>query len=399
MKTLPPDKDVNARILFVSNSCWSIYNFRLEVIRHFIRRGYEVHVIATKDDFAILLMNVGCRVHDFAFNNRALSPVADLKIYFRLKHLYRKIKPSLIFHYVIKPNIYGSLAAASLNIPSVAVVTGLGYAFSRQNWLSALVSKLYQHSLKKVHKVWFLNREDAEMFSSRKIADPAKMDILNSEGINTAHFQKKQQQHGRDENTFVFLMVTRMLWTKGIGVLAEASRILHEKGLRFECHIIGFFEQHHPNSISIEQLQQWQESKVFNYIGFTHNVVPYLERADCFVLPSYYQEGVPRSLLEACSMELPVITTDNTGCRDVVVEGENGFLCNKNDPADLAVKMEKILLMDPYRRCEMGRKGRELVAGKFEMRFILQKYDQLVSSLLPGKKAGTAEPMLSNPSA
>lgn len=382
MKNSHTEAQNNFKIIFVSNSCWSIYNFRLEVIKHFLQRGFQIHIIATKDDFAIMLMNLGCKIHHIGFNNRELNPIDDITFYFNLKRLYNQIKPSLIFHYVIKPNIYGSLAASSLKIPSVAVITGLGYAFSKQNWLTKLVMWLYKIALKNVTSVWFLNKDDAELFSLKKIANPNKIQILNSEGVDTNHFQKSDDKNCSEEKPFVFLMLTRMLWTKGIGVLAEAAKMLHEKGFGFECHIIGFFEPHHPNTIPIKKLQEWQEKKIFNYMGFTTNVLPFLNKADCFVLPSYYNEGVPRSLLEACAMQIPVITTDSTGCRDVVIDSVNGLLCKKNDAADLADKMQQVLLMDETARREMGMKGRELVLQKFDVRYVVTNYDKIVNEIL-----------------
>lgn len=375
-------QDKNFKIIFVSNSCWSIYNFRLEVVKHFLQRGFEIHVIATKDDFAIMLMNLGCKIHHIGFNNRELNPADDINLYFNLKRLYKQIKPLLIFHYVIKPNIYGSLAASSLKIPSVAVITGLGYAFSKQNWLTKLVMRLYKAALKNVTSVWFLNKDDAELFSSKKIAPHNKIQILNSEGVDTNHFRRSGDKDCFPQKPFIFLMLTRMLWTKGIGVLAEAAKLLHAKGLSFECHIIGFFEPHHPNTIPIKKLQEWQEKKIFNYMGFATNVLPFLNKADCFVLPSYYNEGVPRSLLEACAMQIPVITTDSTGCRDVVIDGVNGFLCKKNDTGDLADKMQQVLLMNEHERREMGMKGRELVLQKFDVHYVIANYDKIVNTIL-----------------
>jgi glycosyltransferase involved in cell wall biosynthesis len=264
----------------------------------------------------------------------------------------------------------------------VAVITGLGYAFAKENWLAFLVSNLYKRALKNVTRVWFLNEEDALLFSSKRIADSSKIETLCSEGVDTNYFRKENDNFYIEKKPFVFLMLTRMLWTKGVGVLAEATKILHEQGFSFECHIIGFFEPIHTNTSPIEKLQEWQEKKIFNYMGFADNVLPFLANADCFVLPSYYNEGVPRSLLEAGSMQIPVITTDNTGCRDVVNNGENGFLCKKNDPVDLADKMEKILRMDKSARIEMGIKGRQLILQKFDVRFVIEKYNKIAEAIL-----------------
>ena len=368
------------KILFVSNSCWSIYNFRLDVIEHFISTGYEVHIAASRDDFAIKLLNAGCKVHNIQFNNRRLNPLNDITLLFKLKHLYRRVKPDLIFHYVIKPNIYGSIAASQLKIPSVAVITGLGYAFATHNWLSALVIKLYRYALKKVMIVWMLNEEDRQLFIQKKIVSIDKTNVLQSEGINIEKFQLSSAI--KNNNPFVFLMATRMLWSKGVGVFAEASEILKNKGCRFECKVIGFFEPNHPDSISLDQLEQWKNKKIFSYLGFSEDVIPFFAMADCFVLPTYYNEGVPRSLLEACAMQVPVITTDNGGCTEVIKDNINGFICYKNDATDLAIKMEKMLSLSTEELTEMGYKGRQIVSDRFDVKFIISRYKQIADHFL-----------------
>ncbi len=367
------------KLLFVSNSCWSIYNFRLDIIEYLIETGYEVHIAATRDDFSILLVNIGCKLHDIKFNNRRLNPVEDLQLFYALKSLYKKIKPALIFHYVIKPNIYGSLAASQLKIPSVAVITGLGYAFAKRNWLSWFVIKLYKTALRNAYSIWMLNQNDKELFQQKNIVDPQKIMVLHGEGINTQKFKSVLKRNA--DHVFTFLMATRLLWSKGVGLFAEASEILHKKGLVFECQVIGFFEPDHPDSISLEQFEDWKNKKIFTCFGFSENVVPFFENADCFVLPSYYQEGIPRSLLEAGAMQIPAITSNNDGCAVVIKDGVNGFICEMNNAEDLAVKMEKILLMQPEVLQEMGRSGRELILQKFDVKFVIEKYIGLINQL------------------
>jgi glycosyltransferase involved in cell wall biosynthesis len=380
----PANTKHSIRIFFVSNSCWSIYNFRSDVLEHFIKLGYEVHVAALKDDFAIKLLNIGCKVHDIKFNNRRLNPLADIRFLLRLKALYRKVKPDLIFHYVIKPNIYGSIAASQLKIPSVAIITGLGYAFAKNNWLTTLVIKLYRYALKKAAFVWMLNEEDRQLFIQKKIVDIHKTDVLPSEGVNTQKFKSYPVE--KNNETFVFFMATRMLWAKGVGLFAIASEILKQKGYTFECKVIGFFEPNHPDSIPIEQLEEWRSRGIFAFLGFSDDVVPHFAAADCFVLPSYYQEGVPRSLLEAGAMQLPVITTDNNGCNEVIKHNINGFICGKNNAEDLASKMEKILSLTHSQLAEMGCRGREIVLNKFDVKFTIEKYDHAVNSIISANK-------------
>jgi hypothetical protein len=175
----------NKLVAFVSNNAWSVYNFRLDVIIHLLQQGYEVIVFAPPDNYEHQLTNAGCRFVPIDFDNKTANPVHDVLFYRRLKRLYRLYNPGFIFHFVAKPNIYGSLAAASCGIPSVAVITGLGYAFDKKNWLYYIVKQLYRFALKKSKEVWFLNKEDARVFIDQQIIPIDKIRILPGEGVNT----------------------------------------------------------------------------------------------------------------------------------------------------------------------------------------------------------------------
>lgn len=362
------------RIAFVSNNAWSVYNFRWDVIQYLIKNQFEVLVIAPDDDFSHRLTDIGCQFIPIHFDNKAANPLADIRFYRELKQLYKKWKPDFIFHYVVKPNIYGSLAAASLGIPSVAVVTGLGYAFAKKNWLNTVVKNLYKFGLKKTREVWFLNNDDARIFINEKLIPIEKAKVLPGEGVNTNFFKQGSLPHTKKKQPFTFLMSTRLLRSKGIAIYADAARILKNKNYDFNCVLIGFFEKNHPDSIHQEELDKWQKEGLIKYEGYTDHVKAYLEKADCFVFPSFYNEGVPRSLMEAASMELPIITAQNRGSKEVVQHELNGFICNSNDPFDLADKMERMLNLPETALMEMGSAGRKLVKQKFDVRLIIQEY-------------------------
>src|ERR1700676_1768788 len=161
------------KIALVANSAWSVYNFRMDLIRHLLLQ-FDVLVIAPRDEFADELKNAGCTYLDIHFNNRSENPMRDYSLYKSLGRIYLAEKPDFIFHYVIKPNIYGSLAAAKCGIRSVAIITGLGYTFDKHNWLNRIVSFLYRKALKKASEVWFLNQEDANVFVERKLVNASK---------------------------------------------------------------------------------------------------------------------------------------------------------------------------------------------------------------------------------
>ncbi|MBS1917122.1 MAG: glycosyltransferase family 4 protein [Bacteroidetes bacterium] len=364
----------NKLIAFVSNSAWSLYNFRMDVIRCLLRARYRILVIAPNDEYSKLLINEGCYYVPLDFNNRSENPLQDYKLFRQLKKIYKEHKPDFIFHYVIKPNIYGSLAAASLSIKSIAVITGLGYSFAKNNWLYRIVRLLYKRALKKTEFVWFLNNEDAKMFINEKIVPIEKMKVLPGEGVNTEYFSLNACNAGRKDAGFTFLMSTRLLKSKGISIYADAARILKRKGYNANFQLIGFFEKHHPDSVTENELKKWESEGLIKYSGFAKDVRPFLVQADCFVFPSSYNEGVPKCLMEAASMELPVITSFNRGCKEVVLNNSNGFICNINDPFDLADKMERMINLSIEERSKMGKNGRALVMKKFNVTKIIEEY-------------------------
>jgi glycosyltransferase involved in cell wall biosynthesis len=359
-------------IAFVSNSAWSVYNFRLDAIRSLIRAGHNIIVFAPDDEYVADLEKVGCLFVSINFNNKTADPFADLRFYRRLKQLYAFYRPDFIFHYVAKPNIYGSLAAAANNIASVAVITGLGYPFAKRNWLFAIMKLLYRFSLRKAREVWFLNNEDAKIFVSEKIVAIEKMKVMPGEGINTSHFSPDNRGHKND--TFTFIMSTRLLRSKGIMIYADAARILRKKNYPVRFQLIGFFEDHHPDSIAQADVDRWQKEGLIEYKGFARDVRPFLSRAHCLVFPSFYSEGIPRCLMEAAAMELPVITSATRGCRDVVLNNQSGYLCKVLDPFDLADKMEKMMNLSQQARKNMGKIGRAYVIEKFDMQIITEEY-------------------------
>jgi glycosyltransferase involved in cell wall biosynthesis len=340
-----------------------------------------VLIIAPKDEFVEDLKKAGCSYLDIRFNNRSENPLQDYALLKSLERIYRAEQPDFIFHYVIKPNIYGSMAAARCGIQSVAVITGLGYSFDRPNWLNRMVRFLYRRALRKAREVWFLNREDADLFIQRKLTGSEKIKILPGEGINTGHFAPQSNKAVARTKAFQFLMATRLLRSKGVGVYIEAARILKNKYRDVRFELIGFFEKNHRDSISESELRNWQKKGIIHYGGFARDVRPFLRQADCFVFPSFYHEGIPRCLLEAAAMEVPIITSVNTGCKEVVLEGVNGFLVIPNDAAVLAARMEEMMALNNGQRADMGRKGREMVTEKFGMERILKEYDATLASV------------------
>jgi glycosyltransferase involved in cell wall biosynthesis len=231
---------------------------------------------------------------------------------------------------------------------------------------------LYRHALRTAREVWFLNNDDAKVFVSEKIVSIEKVKVMPGEGINTSHFVPGSRNVKHE--IFTFIMSTRLLKSKGILLYADAARILQKKNYRVRFELLGFFEDHHPDSISQDDINRWQKEKLIEYKGYARDVRPFLAAADCFVFPSFYNEGVPRCLMEAAAMQLPVITSAAKGCRDVVLHNQSGYLCKVHDPFDLADKMEKVINLPPVTREKMGVAGRDYVVEKFDMQKVIEEY-------------------------
>jgi glycosyltransferase involved in cell wall biosynthesis len=340
--------------------------------------GYKIIVIAPPDEYVSKLKELQIDFYPLLkIRNKGKNPFQDLQLIKELKSFYKKINPALIFHYTIKPNIYGSFAAAQLDIPSIAITTGLGYTFTVKNFTSFIVTTMYRLALKKAKEVWFLNKDDQAAFLERNIISATKSFVLHSEGVNTNLFKPSAITTKR-KTIRKFILVARLLYDKGVGEYVNASAILKQKGYQFECQVLGFLDVKNPQAISRNQIELWQQENLINYLGVTADVRPFIEAADCMVLPSYYGEGVPRTLMEAASLSKPIITTNNVGCKEVVDEGISGFLCRMKDAKDLAAQMEIVINLSEEELNVMGAAGREKMISQFDESYIISKYTDAI---------------------
>lgn len=365
-------------LAFVGNTAWSLYNFRLGLFQTLMAKGYQVLTIAPYDDYASRLEQAGCLYEHISLDNHGTNPMRDAKSFWGFLQLYRQYRPAFIFHYTVKPNIYGTVAASFLGIPNIAVVTGLGQLFTYRSWKTRIVKLLYRWAFRGAQRVWFLNDSDADIFIQSNVVPPTKVGYLPSEGIDTDHFH--QPAYGRfSGGSFKFLLAARMIAEKGVREFVEAGQLLRAKGHRVDIQLLGFLDADNPRGITRAEIDEWEADGRASYLGQTSDVRPYMERADCVVLPTYYREGVPRILMEGASMQLPLITTDHVGCRLVVKEGVNGYLCQRQSAEDLARCMEQMVQLNPSERAAFGQRGRELVYDHFREEVVIDKYLEILA--------------------
>ncbi|NLO71927.1 MAG: glycosyltransferase family 4 protein [Porphyromonadaceae bacterium] len=372
------------RIAFVGNSSFSIYKFRLGVMKNFIEDGYSVYAIAPEDDYSTFFEKENIKYIPLTIDAQGTNILKDILYLNSLINIYKQNNIDFIFHYTIKPIIYGSFACRFLKIPSIAITTGLGYAFESKNFLNKIVTGLYRASLKSVLEVWFLNKNDKEVFLKNTIIPENKTFILNGEGIDSNYYFPVEKEE--DNKKLVFLLLSRLIKDKGIKEYVNAARILKSRNLNVECQLLGKVEPESSKTISINEVNSWHSEGVINYLGESIDVRDFIAKSDCVVLPSHYNEGVPRCLMEGMSMEKPIITTNNVGCIELIRDGVNGFMCTKRDPQDLADKMEKMSKLNSAEREEMGKNGRALILEKFDEKAIIKIYKEKLEYFLSNKR-------------
>ena len=365
-------------IVISSNTSWSIYNFRLNLIKKLKDECYKVVIVAPYDEYSKKL-DKEFEYYDIFINNKGTNPLEDIKTFFEYYILYKKIKPQIALHYTIKPNIYGNLASKLLKIKTINNITGLGTLFVRENFSTKIAKFLYKLSLSSSNKVCFLNRDDFELFLRNRLVDKEKCDILPGEGIDVEKFKPIKIE--KKDNIFRFLLIARMIWDKGIKEYVDAAKVIKNKYKNVEFLLLGPVDVKNPTAIPIDIIKNWEKEGVVKYLGTTENVKEKIARSNCIVLPSY-REGTSRVLLEAASMEKPIIATNVPGCNNVVKDGWNGFLCKVKDSYDLADKMEKMLNLSEEERKQMGKRGREKIIREFDEKIVINKYLETIENLL-----------------
>lgn len=358
------------RIAIVLNTSWNIYNFRMNFVTALLKQGHEVHTIAPHDEYSRHLVDAGCIYHPVKMDSRGANPIKDSALIVELFMIYRRVKPDIVLHYTIKPNVYGSLAAAMLRIPVVNNVCGLGTAFLKRNLVSLFAIILYKVSFRFADKVFFQNPDDLQLFIRYKLVSSNAADILPGSGIDLGRFKPVAFKRNKK---FTFLLISRLITDKGILEYIEAVRRLKAAGIEATFQLLGAKDPEHKRGIKESVIQQWIDSGTIEYLGTTDDVRTFISKADCIVLPSY-REGTPRTLLEAASSAKPIIATNVPGCNHVVEDQVNGLLCRIKDAADLAEKMRSMSAMEDARLKEFGVNGRARMEGRYDEILVIRKY-------------------------
>ncbi len=367
------------RIAVVSNTAWYLFNFRLNLMQALQTAGHTVVAAAPVDVYAERIRAAGFVFEDIPISGGGTNPLTEIKSVFALWRMLRRQRIDLVLSYTPKGNLYSALACIALGVPFVPNVSGLGRAFIRKSLVTQVAKTLYRLTFGRARRVFFQNLDDMAVFVNSGLVRPEQAERLPGSGVDLTRFVPTPSA-ARPAEVPVFLLVARMLWDKGVGEYVEAARSVRalHPGARFQ--LLGFLDVANPSAIPRTQMEAWVAEGVVEYLGPTDDVRPFLEQADCVVLPSY-REGVPRTLLEAAATARPVITTDVPGCRDTVLDGKTGFLCRPADAPDLADKLLRFIALTPEERQAMGLRGRAFVEQNFDERLVIGRYLAVVGDL------------------
>ena len=375
------------KILIICSHNKSLINFRGDFIRELIINGFEVFCAAPnfQEEIVHKIHDLGAKTIPFNLERTGLNPYKDLKTIFELKRIILKYKIDIVFPYTIKPVVYGSIAANKLGVPTFSLITGLGFTFSGVSAKAKILQKvtqyLYKKALRKNKVVIFQNQDDEKLFLDKKIVSKSqKTSVVDGSGINLKRF-KYRLRNIQTGDSIKFVLVARLIKEKGVGLFLEAAQYLKPKYPNIEFHIIGAPPENNSSAISLKLLQKLDAEKTIKYHGYQKNVIEKLSMFDIFVLPSYYREGVPRSILESLSMGMPIITTEMPGCKETVVHEENGFLIPPKKLESLINSMQ-YFIKKPNVIGEYGKKSRALAESKFDVDIINRDLIKIINDNL-----------------
>ncbi len=361
------------KIILISSYAPSLINFRASLMCELQKNGYKVYGFGPEADSNTMerLKALDVEYVNYPLSRNTLNPLADLKTIFYLRKKIKEIQPEFIIPYTIKPVLYGNIAIKGLPVKSLSLITGLGfYALPALNIKDCLakniITLLYKIGVNKKVTLAFQNTDDIQFFKEKNILKPSiTYCITPGSGIDVNKFQFSKPVI----SPITFLFVGRLLKSKGIEFFLKSAEILNNKYPEVQFEVIGMPDPLNSDSVDEKVLQDYHNRSVINYVGEVDNVIPYFKKASVFVLPSYYREGVPRTLLEALAMGKPIITTDHVGCRVTVVNKQNGFLIPTKSLNPL-IEAEKIFIDNPSLIEVFGKESRLLAEEKFDVRIV-----------------------------
>lgn len=370
------------KLLFCNNNITGFLSFRYDIVKHFHEKGSEIVFVYPqskyKEGYEKPFEGL-CRIIRVNVNPNGQNPWRDFKFMLQLRTIYKREKPDVVFNYTIKPNIYSTIAARSLGIKVVSMMAGLGYVFDGDTFIKSCVRLLYKFGLYLSDRVVVLNQDNYN-FVCGKYVDPKKLILFRGgEGVNMDMYPYKESNFNRVK----FLMIARVLYDKGYQEFVDAAKIVKAQFPDVSFELLGGLSEDSPTGVKKEVLDKDVNSGVLNYLGETKDVPSFvLRNGVVVVVASYYLEGMNRALMEACSMGRPVLTTNMSGCREMVDDGKSGYLFEKKNAQALADACISFLKLSEAEKRKMARASYEKCKSQFDVKYVIKEYDRIVNELI-----------------
>lgn len=385
------------KIALFANTDWYLYNFRLSTALRLQSLGVEVVMASPPGDFGARFAEHGIAWRTLPMDRSSLNPLREAQVLQALVRLLSSERPDLLHNFTVKCAVYGALAARMARIPAVVnAVAGMGYVFTsagvKARALRPIVSDLMRRTLSSGNsRVVLQNPDDVDMFNALRLAPPEKIRLIRSSGVDTARFCPAARDPGVRRPLRV-LLAARLLWEKGVGEFAEAAAMLRQQGRDIEFLLAGTPDPGNPRTVSLAQVESWHRQGALRWMGHVDDMPALMCGADVMVLPSYYREGVPKSLIEGAASGLALVTTNLPGCREVVAEHESDGL--HVEPRNARSLADALARLDDDRALlqRLGRRARERALQHFDQRQVIQKTIDVYNELLQSPLADAQQP-------
>ena len=376
---------MKVKLIIFTTEDWYFWSHRLSIAKAALKKDMKVVVVTRVNKYGHKIRKAGFKLIPINIHRSSMNPIKDIGTFLSLVRIYALEKPDIIHNIALKPIIYASLAGKVIGVPVIInAFTGLGEYYTARGFKAHVIKtiiNLFMKVFRKYNNIKFIfqNPDDLNNFVNDRLINLDQAFLIKGSGVNTKLFYPSSTELETEIPSVI--LASRMLWSKGVGDFVEASRILKKNGMRFQAVLVGKPDDMNLSSIPIQQLIKWNEEGVIKWLGWKEDMPSILRRSSIAVLPSSYGEGIPKFLIEAASSGLPIVTYDVPGCREIVRDGESGFLIPQKDISKLAEAIQK-LLEDHNLRYKMGRLGRKITVNEFSEEQINRKTLELYMEYL-----------------
>ena len=376
---------MNKKVLFVVNTASFFISHRLPIALKLKQLGYDVHIIAPEKT-SVSFLQQQFTYHTIDLSRQGKNPLKEFLTIYQLYQLFRKINPTVIHLITIKPCLYGGIVARMTKTPAViSALSGLGFIFTSNDLKIKLLRRLlyliYRLALNHPNQLTiFQNQADKQLMLNWGVVKPDKIRLIYGSGVDLEEYKMTPEPNYTDKKIIV-TFAARLLLDKGICEFINASKKIAKQNTLVEFWVVGDIDIGNPNTLNQSEVSSWKKYQHIKVLGFQKNIAKIYSESHIVCMPSYYGEGLPKSLIEAAACGRPVVTTDSPGCRDAIIHERTGILVPVKDTQALSKALIK-LINNKELRIQMGQEGRKLAEQKFSIHNVIEKHIEIYDYLM-----------------